>query len=169
MLGNYRVAAQLVASRVVLSSTELVSVYMYVCMMYVCMYVRGESKFIRPLHFDLYDPLYFPNRLGVYFPSNGPVTESALPKASSRVAVSLLSSEDGNMSSFWNVVLSSYLEYRLNASWRIPSFWMLRRVDLVRTDVSEEPSASIIGVSRIGELTTTLAVTSNRRTLRRNT
>jgi hypothetical protein len=39
---------------------------------------------------------------------------------------------------------------------------MLRRVALVRTDVSEELSASIIRVTRIGELETTLAVTSNR-------
>jgi hypothetical protein len=46
---------------------------------------------------------------------------------------------------------------------------MLRRVALVRTDVSEELSTSIIRVTRIGELGTTLAVTSNRRTLRRNT
>jgi hypothetical protein len=46
---------------------------------------------------------------------------------------------------------------------------MLRRVALVTTDVSEEPSASFIRVTRIGELGTTLAVTSNRRTLRRNT
>jgi hypothetical protein len=45
---------------------------------------------------------------------------------------------------------------------------MLRRVALVRTDVSEERTASIISVTRIGELGT-LAVTSNRRTLRRNT
>jgi hypothetical protein len=45
---------------------------------------------------------------------------------------------------------------------------MLRRVALVRTDLSEELSASIIRVTRIGELGT-LAVTSNRRTLRRNT
>jgi hypothetical protein len=45
---------------------------------------------------------------------------------------------------------------------------MLRLVVLVRTDVSEESSASIIRVTRIGELRTTLAVTSNRRTLRRN-
>jgi hypothetical protein len=44
---------------------------------------------------------------------------------------------------------------------------MLRRVALVRTDVSEEPSASFIWVTRIGELGTTLAATSNRRTLRR--
>jgi hypothetical protein len=41
---------------------------------------------------------------------------------------------------------------------------MVRRVALVRTDVSEEPSASFIRVTRIGELGT-LAATSNRRTL----
>jgi hypothetical protein len=45
---------------------------------------------------------------------------------------------------------------------------MLRRVALVRTDVSEELSASFIRVTRISELGTTLAVTSYRRTLRRN-
>jgi hypothetical protein len=39
---------------------------------------------------------------------------------------------------------------------------MLCHVALVRTDVSEELSASFIRVSRIGELGTTLAVTSNR-------
>jgi hypothetical protein len=39
---------------------------------------------------------------------------------------------------------------------------MLRRVVLVRPDVSEELSASFIRVTRIGELGTTLAVTSNR-------
>jgi hypothetical protein len=38
---------------------------------------------------------------------------------------------------------------------------MLRRVALVRTDVSEEPTASIIRVTRIGEVGTTLAVTRN--------
>jgi hypothetical protein len=43
---------------------------------------------------------------------------------------------------------------------------MLRHVALVKTDVSEELSASFIRVTRIGELGTTLAVTSNRRTLR---
>jgi hypothetical protein len=46
---------------------------------------------------------------------------------------------------------------------------MLLRVALVRTDVSEGSSASLIRVIRIGELGTTLAVTSNRRTLRKNT
>jgi hypothetical protein len=39
---------------------------------------------------------------------------------------------------------------------------MLLRVGLVRTDVSEELSAWIIKVTRIGELETMLAVTSNR-------
>jgi hypothetical protein len=38
---------------------------------------------------------------------------------------------------------------------------MLRLVALMRTDVSEELSASFISVTRIGELGTTLAVTSN--------
>jgi hypothetical protein len=47
-------------------------------------------------------------------------------------------------------------------------FWDVSRVVLVRTDVSEERSASIIRMTRIGELGTTLAVTSNRRKLRRN-
>jgi hypothetical protein len=45
---------------------------------------------------------------------------------------------------------------------------MLRRVALVRTDVSEELSASFFRVTTIDELGTTLAVTSNRRTLLRN-
>jgi hypothetical protein len=42
---------------------------------------------------------------------------------------------------------------------------MLLLVTLVRTDVSEELSASFIRVTRIGELGITLAVISNRRTL----
>jgi hypothetical protein len=46
---------------------------------------------------------------------------------------------------------------------------MLRRVALVRTDVSEELRASFIRVLIISGLGTTLAVTSNRRTLRKNT
>jgi hypothetical protein len=46
---------------------------------------------------------------------------------------------------------------------------MLLSVALVRTDVSEELSAYFIRVIRIAELGTTLGVTSNRRTLRRNT
>jgi hypothetical protein len=43
----------------------------------------------------------------------------------------------------------------------MPSSGMLRRVALVRTDVSEELSASIIKVTRIDELGT-LAITNNR-------
>jgi hypothetical protein len=39
-------------------------------------------------------------------------------------------------------------------------------VALVRTDVSEEPGASFIRVTKIGELGTTQVATSNRRTLR---
>jgi hypothetical protein len=46
---------------------------------------------------------------------------------------------------------------------------MLHSAALVRTDVSKERSASITMVTKIGELGTPLAVTSNRRTLRRNT
>jgi hypothetical protein len=49
---------------------------------------------------------------------------------------------------------------------RMVSSEMLRRVALVRTDVSEEPSASFIRVTRIIELGTILAATNNRRTLR---
>jgi hypothetical protein len=52
---------------------------------------------------------------------------------------------------------------------RMVSSGMLRGEALVRTDVSEELNASFIRVTRIGELGTTLAVTSNRRTLRGNT
>jgi tartrate dehydratase alpha subunit/fumarate hydratase class I-like protein len=50
----------------------------------------------------------------------------------------------------------------------MPPSRKLRRVALVKSDVSEELSASIIRVTRIGELRTTLAVTINRRTLRTN-
>jgi hypothetical protein len=50
----------------------------------------------------------------------------------------------------------------------MPSSGMLRHVALLRSEVSEEPSPSLISVKRIGELGTTLAVTSNRPTLGRN-
>jgi hypothetical protein len=46
---------------------------------------------------------------------------------------------------------------------------MLRHVAPVRTDVPEELSVSFIRVTRIAELGTTLAVTRNRHTLRKNT
>jgi hypothetical protein len=45
---------------------------------------------------------------------------------------------------------------------------MLHHVVLARTDVSEEHSASIIRMTRICELGTTLAVTSNQSMLQRN-
>jgi hypothetical protein len=48
------------------------------------------------------------------------------------------------------------------------NFWDVSRADLVRNDILEERSASIIRVTRIGEIATTIALTSNRRTLRRN-
>jgi hypothetical protein len=47
----------------------------------------------------------------------------------------------------------------------MPSSGMLRHVALARTNVSEERIASIIRVTRIGELGTTLTIISNRRTL----
>jgi hypothetical protein len=46
-------------------------------------------------------------------------------------------------------------------------FWDVTLCVSCRNDVSEELSASFIRVTRIGELGTTLAVTSNRYTLRR--
>jgi hypothetical protein len=63
---------------------------------------------------------------------------------------------------------SPLMVVRYFQGWRMPSSGMLRRVALVRTDVSEELRASFIRVTRIGELGN-LAVTSNRRTLRRST
>jgi hypothetical protein len=44
---------------------------------------------------------------------------------------------------------------------------MLRLVAVVRTDVSEEPRTFFIRVTRIGELGTTLAANTNRRSVRR--
>jgi hypothetical protein len=46
---------------------------------------------------------------------------------------------------------------------------MLCHVALVRTGISEEHITSIIMVTRISELGTTLAVTSNQSTLQKNT
>jgi hypothetical protein len=47
------------------------------------------------------------------------------------------------------------------------SLRMWRRVVLVRTEVSEERTASIVRMTRIGELGTKLGVTSNRSELQR--
>jgi hypothetical protein len=52
---------------------------------------------------------------------------------------------------------------------KMASSGMLHRAALVRTDALEELSASIVRVTRIGEIGTTLAVTSDQRTLRGNT
>jgi hypothetical protein len=50
---------------------------------------------------------------------------------------------------------------------RMSSSGMLRRVALVRTDVSDKRLASMNSMARIGELETALAVTINRSTQRR--
>jgi hypothetical protein len=55
------------------------------------------------------------------------------------------------------------------STWRMQSSVMLCHVALVRTEASEELRASTIRVTRIGELGTTLAVTSNQCMLWRNT
>jgi hypothetical protein len=65
-----------------------------------------------------------------------------------------------------NITVSVFL---YETKFKMVSSEMLRRVALVRTDVSGEPSTSFISVTRIGELGATLVATSNRRTLRRNT
>jgi hypothetical protein len=52
--------------------------------------------------------------------------------------------------------------------YRMPYSWMVRLVALERADVSEELNISIFRVSLIGELGKTLAVSSNRLTLRNN-
>jgi hypothetical protein len=56
------------------------------------------------------------------------------------------------------------LEHHLQRIWEHSE--VLHRVALVRTDVSEEISASIIRVKRVSELETPSALTSNRPTLR---
>jgi hypothetical protein len=61
---------------------------------------------------------------------------------------------------FWKTNLSANI-YGLHKSDYEESDAKLRRMALVRTDVSEKSIASIIRVKRISELGTTLAVTSN--------
>jgi hypothetical protein len=59
---------------------------------------------------------------------------------------------------FHSVVTRNSLLHARDLNWffcRMLSSEMLRRVALVRTDVSEEPSASFIRVTKIGELRTT--------------
>jgi hypothetical protein len=70
----------------------------------------------------------------------------------------------------WWIRLEHLYDLRISWQWlwRMPSSVMLCHMALVRTDVSKEHSASIIRVTRIGELGTTLAVTSNQSMLQRN-
>jgi hypothetical protein len=75
---------------------------------------------------------------------------------------------EGCKSCEWNICFITRYEvpediYNICFAWRMASSGMLRRVALLRTGVSEELSASIIRLTRIGELRITLAVTSNRR------
>jgi hypothetical protein len=64
------------------------------------------------------------------------------------------------ISSYWSHT-TSYPTRQHPSLKNCASSGKLRRLALVRTDVSEELSASFIRVTRIGELGTTLAVTSN--------
>jgi hypothetical protein len=64
-----------------------------------------------------------------------------------------------------NAMFKIKLNQNVFSSWRMGSSGMLRRLALVRIDVSEELSASFIRVTRTGEQGTTLAVTSNQCTL----
>jgi hypothetical protein len=72
-----------------------------------------------------------------------------------------------NFATYWSK-LDALLPQETFLGSRTPSSRMLRRVALVRTEVPEERDAFIIRVTIIGELGTTLAVTSNQRKLRRN-
>jgi hypothetical protein len=89
--------------------------------------------------------------------------------------------DQGQKSDWANIVcfhIITDLSYS-HSTWRVaqhkqlwttkPSSGMLRSATLVRTDVSEESSVSIIRVTKLGELGRTVAATSNRCTLRRNT
>jgi hypothetical protein len=67
------------------------------------------------------------------------------------------------------VILHAYVRKTTNEveEWRLLGCYAVW-LSLVRTDVSEERGASFIRVTTIAELGTTLAVTSNRSTLRRS-
>jgi hypothetical protein len=66
---------------------------------------------------------------------------------------------------FWYIEPQFLRHGKHITSRKMPPSEMLPRVGPVKTDVSEGLSASIISVTRIGELGTTLGVTSNRRNI----
>jgi hypothetical protein len=72
------------------------------------------------------------------------------------------------MGSGWLKSMPGHLQSNWHFHWRMASSGMLRCMALVRTNVLEECSASIIRVTGIGELGTMLGIPSNWRTLRRN-
>jgi hypothetical protein len=94
---------------------------------------------------------------------NGPLQHPFLSSASKRDQLSCSMQQRDNTIFMWA------LRFSRRWLWRMLSSGMLRRVALVRTDVSEELSASFIRVTRVGELETTLAVTSNWRSYKSHT
>jgi hypothetical protein len=145
-----------VASRAVLSSTELVS--------YVRVYIRvklgGILWFSTTYRFHVITAVTGSNTsryTGLRWNEN----------ISTRRELDVLNTSLIRFDA-WRVSAPDELpDYQPIQRWRIVASGMLRRVALVITDVSEERSASFIMIIRIGELGTTLAVTSNRSTLRR--
>jgi hypothetical protein len=60
----------------------------------------------------------------------------------------------GKQRNRWMDNIKTYVRFEVFTAWAMKNcvFGMLRRVALVRTNISEELSASIIRVTRIGEL-----------------
>jgi hypothetical protein len=69
------------------------------------------------------------------------------------------------MYSYFNEFVICYVDVRFEVFTAVTMkngvFWDVTPCGSVRTDVSEEPGASFIRVTRISELGTTLAATSN--------
>jgi hypothetical protein len=70
------------------------------------------------------------------------------------------------MRMYWGMEVYLHQSRRMQGECRLHG--MLRRVALVRTDVSEKRIYSVIRVTRIDEVGKTLVFTRNRRTLRKN-